>query len=43
MNWAAGILGTGGLSSLVTVFIYGSRQRRKEREEKNKMKSIELS
>jgi uncharacterized membrane protein len=31
-----GILGTGGLTSLVTVFIYGSRQRRQERELKSK-------
>lgn len=30
------ILGTGTLTSLVSVFVYGSRQRRKERESKKK-------
>lgn len=32
---AGSVLGTGSIASLVAVFVYGSRQRRKEREAKN--------
>ena len=35
-DWAGGVLGGTGLSSLVGTFIYGSRQKRAERESKEK-------
>lgn len=33
-QWGGGIIGTGGLSGLVGVFVYGTRSRRQERETK---------
>jgi len=33
-QWGGSIIGTGGLTGLVGVFVYGSRERRKERERK---------
>jgi len=39
-EWAGGIIGVGTLASLVGVFMYGSKQRAKEREEKMRAEDV---